>query len=111
MFVFDPVTIPVTEGTPTAQVCLALTGLQLMPAESLGCDVTITLSLLEGNLASMLINNAHVMCVVYVYVCGQQLRQKSQHSSLEIFPHLTLRYVDLIHVCFLETTFTMYTYV
>ena len=66
MFVFDPLTIPVLESDPSAQVCLSLTG--LLPVESLGCDVTITLDILDGNLASMLIINAHVMYVVYMYV-------------------------------------------
>ena len=54
MFMFDPATIPVVESDMFAQVCVELSGLVNM--ESLGCEITITLDTLEGNLASMLIN-------------------------------------------------------
>ena len=57
---FNPATIPVMESDMSAQVCVELSGLVGM--ESLGCEVTVTLSTLEGNLASMLIN-VHVYYV------------------------------------------------
>ena len=62
VFMFDPATIPVMESDMSAQVCVELSG--LVGSESLGCEVTITLDILEGNLASMLIHvHVYILCV------------------------------------------------
>ena len=58
VFMFNPATIPVMESDPSAQVCVQLSG--LVGNEMLGCEVTITLDTLNGNLASMLINVYYV---------------------------------------------------
>ena len=60
VFMFNPATISVMESNLSAQVCVELSG--LVGNEMLGCEVTITLDTLNGNLASMLIH-VHVYYV------------------------------------------------
>ena len=95
VFMFDPATISVNESDPSAQVCVELSG--LVGGESLGCEVTITLNILEGHLASMLINNT-CPCTHGLYKCRFVASSSASYRNMNtIFDIMIVTHLILCH--------------